>query len=49
MNLAARDWRDSRMDQVLKRLHAQVPRQADEPDFRGFEWFYFSAFAISTF
>jgi WD40 repeat protein len=40
MNLAQRDWRDSQLDQALRRLQVQVPKQPDNLDFRGFEWFY---------
>jgi hypothetical protein len=40
MNLAQRDWRDSQIDQVRQRLQAHVPKQAHDPDLRGFEWYY---------
>jgi eukaryotic-like serine/threonine-protein kinase len=40
INLAQRDWQDAQIQQVLNRLQAQVPTHADDPDLRGFEWFY---------
>jgi tRNA A-37 threonylcarbamoyl transferase component Bud32 len=40
VNLAQRDWQDGKIDQVLRRLEAQEPKGPNDPDLRGFEWFY---------
>ena len=40
MNLAQRDWQDGHFEQVLERLRAQAPKHPDDPDLRGFEWYY---------
>jgi len=40
MNLAHRAWEDGRVARVLELLRAQEPRRPDQPDLRGFEWYY---------
>ena len=40
MNLAHQDWLNGQTDQALRRLHVQEPKHADDPDPRGFEWYY---------
>jgi eukaryotic-like serine/threonine-protein kinase len=40
MSLAQQDWQESDMHLLRQRLEAQKPRRPDDPDFRGFEWYY---------
>jgi WD40 repeat protein/serine/threonine protein kinase len=51
INLAQRDWQAAQIDQLVRRLAALVPGDADRPDLRGFEWYYLqrlSQQALST-
>ena len=40
MNLAQRAWQDGNLDLFQTRLKAYLPKQPDDPDLRGFEWYY---------
>ena len=45
INLALQDWRNGHVEQVLKRLRALAPEHPDDPDLRGFEWYYLQRLA----
>jgi WD40 repeat protein len=40
MKLASLDWEAGRISLAQQRLREQQPRGADDPDLRGFEWYY---------
>ncbi len=40
MGLAQQAWREAQMDQVREHLQVAEPRRPDDPDLRGFEWYY---------
>ena len=40
MNLAQQAYRESNMKLVRQHLEAQRPKRSDDPDPRGFEWYY---------
>ncbi len=40
MRLANQAWQEGLVDLVRQYLQNQVPRQSDDPDRRGFEWYY---------
>ncbi|MGP0063331.1 MAG: WD40 repeat domain-containing serine/threonine protein kinase [Isosphaeraceae bacterium] len=40
MNLAQQAWEKGRVDLMQRHLQELVPRRPDDPDLRGFEWFY---------
>src|SRR5262249_11345999 len=45
MNLAQRDWQNGQFGQMEQRLQAHVPTHPDDPDLRGFEWYYLRRFS----
>jgi serine/threonine protein kinase len=40
MNLGQQAWREANIDLLRQHLEAQHPQQAEDPDLRGFEWYY---------
>ena len=40
MNLAQRAWQEGNLDLFQTRLKAYLPKRSDDPDLRGFEWYY---------
>jgi WD40 repeat protein len=40
MNLAQRAWQEGNLDLFQARLKAYQPKRPDDPDLRGFEWYY---------
>ena len=40
IHLAQQAWREGRMDGVRQALHALEPKRPENPDRRGFEWYY---------
>jgi WD40 repeat protein/serine/threonine protein kinase len=40
ISLAQQAWRDGQLDLVRSHLEALVPQRSEDPDLRGFEWYY---------
>jgi WD40 repeat protein len=40
MNLAQRAWQEGSLELFQMRLKAYLPQRSDDPDLRGFEWYY---------
>jgi WD40 repeat protein len=40
INLAQQAWRDGQSDLVRHHLESLVPQRSEDPDLRGFEWYY---------
>jgi WD40 repeat protein/serine/threonine protein kinase len=40
INLAQQAWQEGRLDAVQQALHALEPKRPEDPDRRGFEWYY---------
>ncbi len=48
MGLAQQAWHESQTDQVREHLQAVVPERSEDPDLRGFEWYYLRRLCDAT-